>query len=381
MKRGAKPRSRQKAQSGPQARPRPRHVVKRGLLIRQRLTQLGAALPALAAEGIAIYLLIDRTIDLLEWTIVHAVVTLCLFVWAKWIGRRIRRNQLAWFLFAATAGLGPAGPFTAIVTGLLLLVFHRDWFDFQAWYASLFPVETQSRVTQLYELLLRRQRQQRGTGVESFADVLSGHDSAKKRLVIGLLTRHFRPGFAPALKQALTDTDPSVRTQAATAVATIEGRFLARVQYLNRKVRERPRSFKRRQQLARHYDDYAFTGLLDAERERDNRIRALEGYQEALAVRPREPALWLAIGRILVREHRHAAAAEWFAVAETRGLLSPDMMLWQMEALFQLGRYERVRTAMNEYRQRFKADGKHPPQLPGVLNLWASEPAATEAHA
>ena len=269
----------------------------------------------------------------------------------------------------------------AIVTGLLLLVFHRDWFDFQAWYASLFPVETQSRVTQLYELLLRRQRQQRGTGVESFADVLSGHDSAKKRLVIGLLTRHFRPGFAPALKQALADTDPSVRTQAATAVATIEGRFLARVQHLNRKVRERPRSFKRRQKLARHYDDYAFTGLLDAERERDNRIRALEGYQEALAVRSREPALWLAIGRILVREHRHAAAAEWFAVAETRGLLSPDMMLWQMEALFQLGRYERVRTAMNEYRQRFKADGKHPPQLPGVLNLWASEPAATEAHA
>jgi len=375
VKRGAEPRPRRR----PQAGPRPRHLVKRGLLIRQRLTQLAAALPALAAEGVAIYLLIDRSIGLFEWMLVHAVVTLCLFVWAKWIGRRIRRNQLAWFLFAATAGLGPAGPFTAIVTGLLLLVFHRDWFDFQAWYASLFPVETQSRVTQLYELLLRRQRQQRGTGVESFADVLSGQDSAKKRLVIGLLTRHFRPGFAPALKQALTDTDPSVRTQAATAVATIEGRFLARVQELNRKLRERPRSFKRRQQLARHYDDYAFTGLLDAERERYNRIRALESYQQALAVRPREPALWLAIGRILVREHRHAAAADWFAVAESRGLLSPDMMLWQMEALFQLGRYDRVRAAMNAHRHQFKADGKHPPQLPGVLSLWASEPAETGA--
>ena len=377
MKRGAKPRPRRR----PQKRPRPRPVVKRWIIIGQRLRQLIAAPPALAIEGVAIYLLIDRTIDVNEWLIAHGLVSLCLLLWAKWIGRRIRRNQLAWFLFAATAGLGPAGPFTAIVTGLLLIVFHRDWFDFQAWYASLFPVETQSRVTQLYELLLRRQRQQRGTGVESFADVLSGHDAAKKRLVIGLLTRHFRPGFAPALKQALTDTDPSVRTQAATAVATIEGRFLARVQELNRKVRERPRSFKRRQQLARHYDDYAFTGLLDSERERDNRIRALEGYQGALAVQPREPALWLAIGRILVREHRHAAAADWFAVAESRGLLTPDMMLWKLEALFQLGRYDRVRAAMNEHGHLFKPGGKHPPQVPGVMKLWMTQPAETGAGA
>ncbi len=232
-------------------------------------------------------------------------------------------------------------------------------------------------MTQLYESLLRRQRQQRGTGVESFADVLSGSDSAKKRLVIGLLTRHFRPGFAPALKHALTDTDPSVRTQAATAVATIEGRFLARAQELTRKVRERPRSFKRGQRLARHYDDYPFTGLLDAERERDNRIRALESYQAALAVQPREPTLWLAIGRILVREHRHAAAADWFGVAESRGLLTPDMTLWKLEALFQLGRYDRVRAAMNEHGRLFKPGGKHPPQLPGVMKLWAAAPAGT----
>ena len=360
-----------------QVRPRPRHVVKRWIIIGQRLRQLVAAPPALAIEGVAIYLLIDRTIDVSEWLLVHGLVSLCLLLWAKWIGRRLRRNQLAWFLFAATAGLGPAGPFTAIVTGLLLIVFHRDWFDFQAWYASLFPVETQSRVTQLYESLLRRQRQQRGTGVESFADVLSGSDSAKKRLVIGLLTRHFRPGFAPALKQALTDTDPSVRTQAATAVATIEGRFLARAQELTRKVRERPRSFKRGQRLARHYDDYPFTGLLDAERERDNRIRALESYQAALAVQPREPTLWLAIGRILVREHRHAAAADWFGVAESRGLLTPDMTLWKLEALFQLGRYDRVRAAMNEHGHLFKPGGKHPPQLPGVMKLWAAAPAGT----
>lgn len=363
------------------SRRRTRLVSKRGIVIGQRLRQLVAAPPALAAEIVAIYLLIVHSLGLVEWMLVHGVVSLCLFLWAKWIGRRIRRNQLAWFLFVATAGLGPIGPFAAIATGLLLILFHRDWFDFQAWYASLFPVETQSRVSQLYDSLLRRQRQQSGAGIESFSDVLSGSDAAKKRLVIGLLTRHFRPGFAPALKLALLDTDPSVRTQAATAVATIEGRFLARAQTLTQKVRARPRSFRRRQQLARHYDDYAFTGLLDPERERDNRIRALEGYQAALAVRPREPALWLAIGRILVRERRYAAAADWFAVAESRSLLSADMVLWQLEAMFRLGRYDQVRTTMHEHRHLFQRGGKHPPQLPDVLALWATAPAPAEADA
>jgi tetratricopeptide (TPR) repeat protein len=358
---------------------RRRVARKRRIIIGQRLRQLVPAVPALVAEIALLDRLIGRAIDLAEWALFHAVVSLTLLLWAKWVGRRIRRNQLAWYLFVATAGLGPIGPFAALATGVLLIAFHRDWYDFQAWYSSLFPAETRSRVKDLYESLLRRQRQKTGTAVESFADILSGGDAVKKRLVIGLLTRHFRPGFAPALKQALSDADASVRTQAATAVASIEGRFLARAQILSRKARERPKSFGRRQRLARHYDEYAFTGLLDPERERDNRIRALESYEEALKVRPREPGLWLAIGRLLVRERRYDAAASWFTVAEARGLLNADMVLWYLEALFRTGRYDKLRAAVAEYRHLFQAGGKHPPQVPDVVGLWTAAPAATEA--
>ncbi len=363
----------------PATRLRRRVEGKRGIIIGQRLRLLLPAPFALAAEGVIFASLLAREIDVLEWLGLHVVVTLVLLVWAKWIGRRIRRNQVAWYLFVATAALGPLGPLTAITTGALLVFFHRDWFDFQAWYASLFPTETRSRVNDLYESLLRRQRSTAGGAVESFADILSSGDAARKRLVIGLLTRHFRPGFAPALKLALTDTDPSVRTQAATAVATIEGGFLARAQVLQRKVRERPKSFKRREQLARHYDDYAFTGLLDPERERDNRIRALESYQEALKVRPRDPGLWLAIGRLLVRERRYDAATSWFTVAESRGLLTADMALWNLEALFKLGRYGKVRELIAQHGALFQAGGKHPPQVPEVIRLWTAAPAGRAA--
>ena len=356
------------------SRLRRRIAAKRRIIIGQRLRLLLPAPIALVAEFAILDELMTRGLVLEEWMGIHAAISLVLFIWTKWVGRRIRRNQVAWYLFVATAGLGPIGPVAAIVTGVLLIAFHRDVFDFNAWYSSLFPTEVSSRVNDLYESLLRRQRSTASGAVESFADILSSGDAAKKRLVIGLLTRHFRPGFAPALKLALTDNDPSVRTQAATAVATIEGRFLARAQKLHRKVRERPKSYGRRERLARHYDDYAFTGLLDPERERDNRIRALEGYQEALKVRPRESSLWLAIGRLLVRERRYDAAASWFTVAEARGLLSADMVLWNLEALFKLGRYDKLREAIAEHSHLFQAGGKHPPQVPDVLRLWGASP-------
>jgi polysaccharide biosynthesis protein PelE len=347
---------------------------KRRILIRQRLFQLVPAPFVLAAEGYLLRALLEREVAISEWLVLHGVLSLLTALWAKAIGRRLRRNQLAWFLAVTTAGLGPVGPATSIVTGLLLILFHRDWFDFQSWYASLFPADVKSRVSELYELLLRR-RAASGGAVESFADILSGQDPSKKRLAISLLTRHFRPGFAPALKLALTDADASVRTQAATAIATIEGRFVASAQSLGRKLGKRPRSFRRRLAVARHYDDYAFTGLLDPERERDNRMRAMEAYQKVLEIRPRDHRSWLAIGRILVRERRYAAAVEWFDTAAGRGLLSGAMLLWHVEALFKIGRYERVRELLGAHRELF-ADGKHPPQVPEILKLWTEREAA-----
>jgi tetratricopeptide (TPR) repeat protein len=344
---------------------------KRQVIIAQRLIQLLPAPLLLVAEGYLLRALLERELDVSGWLMLHGGVSLAAALWAAWIGRRIRRNQVAWFQAVTTAGLGPIGPATAIVTGLLLILFHRDWFDFQAWYASLFPADVKSRVTELYELLLRR-RAASGGAVESFADILSGRDPLKKRLAISLLTRHFRPGFAPALKLALTDADASVRTQAATAIATIEGRFLVNAQSLTRKLAARPRSLRRRLAVARHYDDYAFTGLLDPERERDNRLKALEAYQRVLQIRPRDQRSWLAIGRILVRERRYGAAVDWFDTATGRDLLTGPMLLWQLEALFKLGRYERVRRLLGERRQLF-AEGKQPPQMPGVLRLWTGQ--------
>ena len=61
-------------------------------------------------------------------------------------------------------------------------------------------------------------------------------------------------------------------------------------------------------------------------------------------------------------------------VAEARGLLTADMVLWNLEALFKLGRYDKLREAIAEHSHLFQAGGKHPPQVPDVLRLWGASP-------
>jgi hypothetical protein len=345
--------------------------LRRKILVGQRLYQLRPVPLVLLAEGGLLYLAVVGRIGLVEWGLGHATVCLLLLFWCRRTAQRIRRSQLAWLLCVFTAATGLAGPAVALFAAGFLSVYHRDTFDFQAWYDSLFPVDTASHVTQLYETLLRRRAQSGANAVESFSDIMAAGNSARKRLAIGLLMRHFRPVFAPALRVALTDSDPSVRTQAATAVATIEGRFLENAQRLAREAEARPDSFARRFALARHYDDYAFTGLLDSDRERDNRLQALESYNAAMAIDPNEPGVWLAIGRLKVRERSYAEAIAWFEAAETKRLMTADMALWQIDALFRSGRYADLRRAIAHHRPLFEDKARQPPQVPGILNLWA----------
>jgi len=351
--------------------------LRRRILVGQRLYQLRPVPLVLLAEGGLLYLAVAGRIGLVEWGLGHAAVSLLLLLWSRRTAQRIRRSQLAWLLCVFTAATGLAGPVVALLVAGFLSLYHRDTFDFQAWYDGLFPVDTDSHVTQLYESLLRRRTQSGANGVESFSDIMAARDSTRKRLAIGLLMRHFRPVFAPALRVALTDSDPSVRTQAATAVAAIEGRFLANAQRLAREAEARPDSFARRFTLARHYDDYAFTGLLDSDRERDNRLQALDSYNAAMAIDPNEAGVWLAIGRLKVRERSYAEAIAWFEAAETKRLMNADMALWQLDALFRSGRYADLRRAIMRHRPLFEASARQPPQVPGILKLWA--PAAADA--
>ena len=96
------------------------------------------------------------------------------------------------------------------------------------------------------------------------------------------MTERFDASFSPAFNKALNDRSNTIRVQAATAVAKIEKQFMNRLMRITEAAELYPNDIEIKLVMAEHYDDYAFTGILDNERERINRRRALKHYQEYL---------------------------------------------------------------------------------------------------
>ena len=101
--------------------------------------------------------------------------------------------------------------------------------------------------------------------------------------------------------------------------------------------------------LAKFYDDYAFTGVLDAELEKSNRERAIQTYKAYLQQDPNSAEAWIAIGRLLYRNKQWEEAADWFRHAMDRGWRVNTMILWYFECLFRLGQFKELRRAYPDY--------------------------------
>jgi thioredoxin-like negative regulator of GroEL len=172
----------------------------------------------------------------------------------------------------------------------------------------------------------------------------------QKRAVLMLLARRFRPEFAPALKLALQDANPAIRVQAATATAEIESGFTDRTLELEAAARAAPDDFDTQLALARHYDAYAFCGLLDSAREHAGRRSALRYYGAALKLQPQNGDIRMAICRILVREGRHADAVDWLGQRLDQERSSRAIVGWYLECLFHLGRFAEVRGVAARFR-------------------------------
>ena len=123
--------------------------------------------------------------------------------------------------------------------------------------------------------------------------------------------------------------------------------------------------------LAKHYDDYAYTGLLDQERELLNREKAIETYKSYLQHDPNNTDAYAAIGRLLFRSKRWDQAAEWFRQAMDRGWKVKSMMLWYMECLYRLGDYRELRAAAQNYGRTVTDNDELPKEVREAVSVWA----------
>lgn len=291
---------------------------------------------------------------------------------------RIRPNGSPSRVFVLTVVsllfFGPLGPLGAMLALLLHFHFRRHATPFEEWYDSLFPERVDEPAQRLYEMLTRGLADSASQeGVTSFTDVLQYGSIEQKRAVISLLSRDFRPEFAPALQSALADKNPAVRVQAATAAANIEGSFLERAIELEKHARQNPLDAEAHFKAARHFDDYAFSGILDGDRQMENRRKAEDYYREVLELDPERGDASLGVGRLLVRQGRLEEAEEWFETGFSVGFMEPAALSWYMEAAFKLGDFDKLRYAVAGFGEEILDHPGVSERLRDVIRLWMGE--------
>jgi len=308
--------------------------------------------------------------------LLHILLLALLFLWQRKLFRcegKIKQRTVYLFL-VATLLFGPVGVMGTLLTIALHAWYKRTTTSFEEWYAGLFPKEPRNEITELADFLEAHNRLS-GTPVpDSFRDILASGTLQEKRDAIVLMSNHFCPEFAPALRNALLDQDNSIRVMAASSITRIENRFLEKTMQADRDVANAPDDIDALLRQARLYDDYAFTGLLERDREEANRKKAWQIYRKIIRLQPENYPATLGMGRLLIRAGKIKAAAEWLKQALRFRDSEPQLVLWYAESLYRLGRYQELRKLLREHASSLlDGPGKQRPQLADAIRVWQEQ--------
>lgn len=349
------------------------HEVKRAGVVGAGIT-LVVAFIATLLHGLNAYVLFWHEGSLVLFAVVHVVLAGVVLFMAAGLQKIGRDARFMLLLGTTTAGLGVFGAFGTMLSVLVHLWFMRVSQTFAEWFASIFPRQKLSRPERVFDdLTYGRDQNPQAYSVVPFLDVMEIGSEAQKRKALSRMTEFFEPQFASAFKKALGDPSNAIRVQAATAVTKIENRFLEELMKITELARRYPKDANIKLALAEHYDDYAFTGVLDEERESVNRMRALEFYQEYLDLKPGDINVRIRTGRLMLRLNMEQEAADWFNRCLLDGYSSDSLIIWYLEALFRAGRFSDLRKNARLHRNRLRSYYEDLPQLAETVELWAGE--------
>ncbi len=269
--------------------------------------------------------------------------------------------------------MGPLGPLGSVLTLALSRWFKRSATSFEAWYATLFPEVVVTRPQALYRLIVLRGARPSGHSTTApFLDIVALGTVEQKRAVIAMIAAEFRPSFAPALRNALNDSDPAIRVQAASAVAHIDAGFVNRTMALKARCAARPNDGDTILELARHRESYAESGLLDEGRAHAELTEALASYERASAMCPAEAGVVEAMARLLLRVGRPEEALLRLEPLIARSYPSADALAEYFVCLFRRGHFAQVREACRLFRSRVDLT-KLPDGVGEALRLWSGD--------
>lgn len=272
-------------------------------------------------------------------------------------------------IVSAVAGI--FGTLGALFGFVATVMFRQKTHAFKEWYESIFPTDSYSTSEVLYDNIIEGiDENPRRYGVMPFTEVMQLGSDEQKRRALAAMTMRFNPRLSPAFKAALHDSSNSIRVQAATSVAKIEKNYMQMREKIEAARAKEPKNPNILYALARFYDDYAFTGILDPEIEKSNRERAISTYKSFLQQDPNNAEAWVSIGRLLFRNEQWDDAAEWFRHAIDRGWKVKNMVLWYFECLYRQGNFRDLRRAVMEHGRMIAGQEELPKDVRDAVSLW-----------
>jgi polysaccharide biosynthesis protein PelE len=337
----------------------------------------------LAADGMAAFVVFAilsgsafgvtmETISLPVYAGVHALCAVGASHWA-WRSAVPPRRQ-AVLLAVTTLALGPVGALGTLLSVCLEAIFRPYASPFTEWYDRIFAEEDElENDAFLQRLAIGGDPVSGSIQLTSFRDILAFGTIDQKQAIIALIARRFTPAFAPALRLALEDPIAAVRVQAAAAAASIENRYAQHSIELTREAELHPHSLDAERDLARHYADFAQSGLVEQQRATEAADQALTHFDKVLARQPSDGEALVATARLLLdkSEAREAVKRLERAIAAS-GVTAATASLY-VEALLQLGRFTDVHRAARAWAGRFRAGDREAERLNAALNLWVQK--------
>lgn len=323
-------------------------------------------------HGVNLYLLFGLGTSPILNLIIHIVLVVISAILVGVMSRAGLDTRFARLAYISTAVMGVVGAIGTLFSLIQSIFYLRFRTSFEEWYQSIFPRTTLSNPeTIAEEIELGRDEHPQQYTVMSFVDVMEIGSEQQKRDALSKMTASFHPVFSKAFKRAIADDSSAIRVQAATAITRIENRFHERLLKIENLYREHPNNPVILKALADHYDDYAYTGLLDEGREIVNREKAYSHFLEYLNLRPEDSSVRPKIGRLLIRMDRHEEAVKWFKRCLDEGYGSDTIKMWYIESLYHTGDFEALRQAASSYQVDLNAHQETQPEITESVYLWA----------
>ena len=269
--------------------------------------------------------------------------------------------------------IGPLAALSGIVVLIIAAARHDPAANAAMWHEHLFPNLAADELTEQAEAINRRQPGNEAAGeIESFYDVLRWGTLPEQEHVLSLISRSFRPEFAPVLRAGLAVDDLGLRAQAAAGLSLLESRISARLSGLQE--RQRLASDDTRSQasilLAQALADAAHSGLYDEARVHEMRAEIISVLEPLAQIADADPTIRTILGRTLIQLGQVDRAVDLLSTSDGPGEQADAAFAWLLEGCFEQGDYARIDTLLARRVDRVSTIVRKDGPLAPALQFW-----------